>query len=92
MVFSISIKVQYDIFVHDIFSSNEKIRFNMTAKIREIQHFSEALHFWEKLPVDECVFVFILHRNSRWPPKMARKPLLGKVPVNSAYPAGQKFH
>ena len=78
----------------------------MAAKIREIQHFSEALHvtslvltgfkicsrqesdFGEKTPVDEYVifsflhrnlrsrtaleinaFFFILHRNSRWPPK-----------------------
>ena len=48
----------------------------MAAKIREIQHFSEALHlrsrvpkgskicswretnFWEKSPVDACVFFF----------------------------------
>ena len=40
-------------------------RFNMATEIREIQHFSEALHlrsrvpkgsnFWEKWPVNECV-------------------------------------
>ena len=45
--------------------------------------------------VDECVFFFlfcILHRNSRWPPKMAIKQFWGKVASRlGRYPEVQKF-
>ena len=43
--------------------------------------------------IDECVFsVFcVLRRNSRWPPKMAKKRLLKKLVVDSADNLGSKI-